>query len=103
MDNCPFYELPNTFTPNGDGTNEVFKPFPYRFIDRVEFKVFNRWGGLVFETTDPDLNWDGTNLSREALEEGVYFYTCRVFEARVAGVTEQEIILNGPIHLIRGR
>ena len=57
----------------------------------------------MFETTDPDLNWDGTNLSREALEEGVYFYTCRVFEARVAGVTEQEIILNGPIHLIRGR
>ena len=103
VDNCPFYELPNTFTPNGDGTNEVFKPFPYRFIDRVEFKVFNRWGGLVFETTDPDLNWDGTNLSREALEEGVYFYTCRVFEARVAGVTEQEIILNGPIHLIRGQ
>ena len=103
VDNCPFYELPNTFTPNGDGTNEVFKPFPYRFIDRVEFKVFNRWGGLVFETTDPDLNWDGTNLSRKELAEGVYFYTCRVFEARVTGVREQEIILNGPIHLIRGK
>jgi len=103
VDNCPFYELPNTFTPNGDGTNEVFKPFPYRFIDRVEFKVFNRWGGLVFETTNPDLNWDGTNLSRKNLEEGVYFYTCRVFETRVVGVMEQEAILNGPIHLIRGK
>ena len=102
VDNCPFYELPNTFTPNGDGTNDIFKPFPFRFIDRVEFQVFNRWGGKVFETTDPNLNWDGTNLSDEPLEEGVYFYTCRVFEARVTGVVQQENILNGPIHLIRG-
>lgn len=102
VDNCPFYNLPNTFTPNGDGTNEIFKPFPFRFIDRVDFKVYNRWGGLVFETTDPNLNWDGTNLNRKELSEGVYFYTCRVFEARVTGVVEQETILNGSIHLIRG-
>ena len=102
VDNCPFYDLPNTFTPNADGTNDIFKPFPFRFIDRVEFKVFNRWGGLVFETEDPNLNWDGTNLSRKDLSEGVYFYTCRVFEARVTGVAEQETILNGAIHLIRG-
>lgn len=103
VDNCPSYTLPNTFTPNGDGTNELFRPFPYRFIDRIEFKVFNRWGGLVFETEDPDINWDGTNLSGDALKDGVYFYVCRVFESRVTGVTEQEEILNGPIHLIRGR
>jgi len=102
VDNCPFYELPNTFTPNADGTNDLFKPFPYRFIDRIEFQAFNRWGGLVFETTDPDINWDGTNLSGKPLEEGVYFYTCRVFEARVTGVVEQETILNGAIQLIRG-
>ncbi len=102
VDNCPFYELPNTFTPNTDGTNDLFIPFPYRFIDRIEFQVFNRWGGLVFETTDPDINWDGTNLSNEPLKEGVYFYTCRVYEARVTGVVPQETILNGAIHLILG-
>ena len=102
VDNCPFYELPNTFTPNGDGSNELFIPFPYRFVDRVEFKVFNRWGGVVYETTDPDLNWDGTNLDRKPLEEGVYYYTCRVYESRVTGVVEQDEVLNGAIHLIRG-
>ena len=103
VDNCPSYTLPNTFTPNGDGTNELFRPFPYRFIDRVDFKVYNRWGGLVFETTDPSINWDGTNLAGNDLNEGVYYYVCRVFESRVNGVVEQEAILNGSIHLIRGR
>jgi len=103
VDNCPSYNLPNTFTPNGDGTNEIFKPFPYRFIDRIEFKVFNRWGGLVFETSDPAINWDGKNLDRQDLKEGVYFYVCRVFESRVTGVVEQEALLEGSINLIRGR
>jgi len=103
VDNCPSYTLPNTFTPNGDGTNEIFKPFPFRFIDRIEFKVFNRWGGLVFETSDPAINWDGKNLERQDLKEGVYFYICRVFEARVTGVVEQETLLEGSINLIRGK
>ena len=103
VDNCPSYDLPNTFTPNGDGTNELFKPFPYRFIDRIEFQVFNRWGGLVYETTNPDINWDGKNLSGKDLSEGVYYYTCRVFESRVSGIVEQENLLSGAIHLIRGR
>ncbi|NRA49116.1 MAG: gliding motility-associated C-terminal domain-containing protein, partial [Phaeodactylibacter sp.] len=62
VDNCPFYQLPNAFTPNGDGQNDVFRPYPYCFIDRVEFTVFNRWGQVVFTTNDPDLNWDGNNL-----------------------------------------
>lgn len=101
VDNCPSYTLPNTFTPNGDGTNELFKPFPYRFIDRVDFKVFNRWGALVFETTDPDLNWDGKNLDGQELKDGVYFYVCRVFESRVTGVVEQAELLEGSINLIR--
>ena len=102
VDNCPLYTLPNTFTPNGDGTNEIFKPFPYRFIDRVEFKIFNRWGALVYETTDPDINWDGKNLSGDDLKDGVYYYVCRVFESRVIGVVEQDALLKGNIHLIRG-
>lgn len=102
VDNCPSYTLPNTFTPNGDGTNDIFKPFPYRFIDRVEFKVFNRWGALVFETTNPDLDWNGQNLDGQDLKDGVYFYVCRVFESRVTGVVEQADLLEGSINLIRG-
>lgn len=102
VDNCPYYLLPNAFTPNGDGDNEIFKPINLRFIAKVDFKVFNRWGQVVFETTDPLLNWDGKNLKGGVLAEGTYFYTCKVFEQRVGGATLSSKALNGYIELIRG-
>ncbi|GJM33818.1 MAG: hypothetical protein DHS20C18_28190 [Saprospiraceae bacterium] len=103
-DNCPLYSLPNTFTPNQDGQNDLFVPFAYCFIESVEFQVYNRWGELVFETKDPNLNWDGTNLRGEQLTEGVYYYRCKVFEQRVSVepvVGQQQ--LSGYIELIRGK
>ena len=102
VDNCPFYLLPNAFTPNGDGDNEIFKPINLRFIAKVDFKVFNRWGQLVFETDNPLLNWDGKNAKGDALADGTYFYTCKVFEQRVGGAVLSNKILNGYIELIRG-
>ena len=101
VDNCPQYNLPNVFTPNGDGANERFIPYPYRFVESVDFQVFNKWGNLVFETNDPDLNWDGKNLNGKDLNEGVYYYSCRVFESRVVGVRQNPDILKGWIELIR--
>lgn len=101
VDNCPEYSLPNVFTPNNDGQNDLYIPFPYRFIDRIELKVFNRWGSLVFETTNPDIQWNGTNQSGQALSEGVYYYSCRVFENRVNGVSQRPDLLKGYIELIR--
>ena len=103
VENCPLYELPNTFTPNGDGQNDEFRPYPYCFIEQVDFEVYNRWGQLVFTTTDPDLRWDGTNLNGDELAEGTYTYICRVFEQRADGVQESETLLRGYIELIRGR
>jgi gliding motility-associated-like protein len=104
VDNCPLYELPNVFTPNGDGANDVYTPFlPFRFISSVEMKIFNRWGGLVYETTDPAIGWDGTlNNAGEPLPEGVYYYVCNVVELRVEGEVLVEEPLQGYIHLIRG-
>ena len=102
VDNCPFYDLPNTFTPNGDGQNDFFKPYPYCFISRIQFKAFNRWGQLVFETTDPGINWDGTNLNGQALASGTYYYTCSVFENRFSSTEQAPIILSGFIELLRG-
>ena len=101
VDNCPAFELPNAFTPNGDGANELFVPVNNRFISQVEFKVFNRWGQLVFETTNPVLGWSGKNLAGKDLPDGVYYYVCRVFEQRVAGIAEQEDLLQGYIELLR--
>jgi gliding motility-associated-like protein len=101
VDNCPDYELPNTFTPNGDGANDQFIPYPYRFIERVEFQVYNRWGELVFETDDPNLNWNGQNFNGDELAVGTYYYTCVVFEQRVVGIVQREEVLSGWIQLVR--
>lgn len=101
VDNCPLYELPNTFTPNGDGSNDLYIPIKNKFIDRVEFEVFNRWGNKVFETENPSLDWNGNTLSNKELADGTYYYTCRVFEQRVSGIEERPSLLKGYIHLIR--
>lgn len=101
VSNCPFYELPNAFTPNGDSQNDLYRPRGFCFVESVVFEVFNRWGGLVFTTTDPELNWDGTNLNGEELASGTYFYVCRVFEERLDGVSESSEPLRGYIELIR--
>lgn len=101
MDNCPIYLLPNTFTPNGDGFNDLFVPRALRFINSVEFKVFNKWGNLVFETSDPMINWDGKNLKGQHLAEGSYYYTCTIFEEMLDGSTQQNRIRTGFIELIR--
>ncbi|NRA50609.1 MAG: gliding motility-associated C-terminal domain-containing protein, partial [Phaeodactylibacter sp.] len=82
------------------GQNDVFRPYPYCFIDRVEFTVLNRWGQVAFTTNDPDLNWDGNNLQGQLLEDGTYFYSCRYFEQRVTGIQPGPEILKGYIELI---
>ena len=101
VDNCPSYELANTFTPNMDQSNDVFVPRINRFIERIDMEIYNRWGQLVFATDDPMINWAGTNMSGGELENGTYYYTCRVFENRVDGIIEQDRVLRGYIQLIR--
>ncbi len=100
--NCPIYDLPNAFTPNGDGDNDLYIPRGLCFIERVEFKIFNRWGQLVFETQDPAIEWDGTNLSGEALPSGTYYYVGTVFERRLDGVSPGDEPVSGYIELITG-
>ena len=101
VDNCPIYTLPNTFTPNGDGQNDLFIPYPYRFISKIDFQAFNRWGELVFRTSDPKINWDGKNTQGKDLAVGTYFYTCIVYEQHVGGVVQSPNILSGYIELLR--
>lgn len=97
----PLYELPNVFTPNDDGSNDLYHPIlPIKYVERVNFFVKNRWGNEVFSTTDPMINWDGTDLeSGKPLVGGVYFYECEVFFKTLGG--EDSIILRGFITLKR--
>lgn len=81
VDNCPYYEIPNVFTPGSDGKNDMLHPFPYRFIDKIELKIYNRWGQIVFETNNLDINWDGKDKdSGTDCAEGTYYYTLNVYE-----------------------
>jgi len=94
---CKLYELPNVFTPNNSGPNDIFKPLPPSplSVESVEFKVFNRWGQKVFERNDDIyLNWDGSGLP-----DGIYFYQARVKFITVDSEDSKE--LKGWIQLIR--
>ena len=92
VDNCPVYRLPNVFTPNGDGENDYFVPFPYKFIKDIDLKIYDRWGLLVFETIDPNVKWDGKNQETKVqCSDGTYFYTCVVNEIHVEGIEAREI------------
>jgi len=100
VDNCPIYELPNVFTPGGDGVNDFFRPFPYKFVESIELEVYNRWGQKVFETTEPDIQWDGTDMNnKQHLESGVYFYVCTVNEIRLVGIVPR--VLKGYVHILQ--
>lgn len=99
VDNCPEYHLPNVFTPGKDGINDFFIPFPYRYVDRIDLTIYNRWGNVVFQTHDPDINWDGTDKdSGKLCSDGVYFYVCIVYEKRLEGI--QTKVLKGNIELL---
>jgi len=101
VDNCPRYRMPNVFTPNGDGRNEFFKPYPdWRFIKRVNLKIFNRWGNVVFTSSDPAFKWDGTDQrSGKAVSPGKYYYEIEIFELHLDGL--KTINQSGTIRLIR--
>ena len=91
-DNCPMYELPNIFTPNGDEYNQFFSAYNDeadrncpRFIEEVKFRVYNRWGSEVYNSaTDPSyepdilINWDGETNTGEPLSSGVYYYLAEI-------------------------
>jgi len=98
---CPKYHLPNVFTPNGDEINDKFKAFPGYSVSKVNMHIFNRWGEMVFETSNPDINWDGkSKTTNKDCAQGVYFYTCEVFEQDESGKTIKRT-LKGSIELLR--
>ncbi len=68
--------FPNAFTPNGDGRNDVFT-YTARLIERVELRIYNRWGELLFQTTTLEEGWDGTYRGVTA-PQGTYLFRADV-------------------------
>lgn len=72
-----FY-IPNTFTPNNNGLNDEFYPIGLH-VDTYEMQIYDRWGNLVFRTTDLEEHWKGNvKGSKEIAQEDVYVYIINV-------------------------
>jgi gliding motility-associated-like protein len=68
-------ELPNVFTPNGDGRNDEFAPMNDRYLGPcAQLTIYNRYGQRMFESLGNDISWDGRSFSGEPAADGVYFY-----------------------------
>jgi gliding motility-associated-like protein len=82
-EDCQLFLLPNIFTPNGDGINDVFRPKVFTPIRRTRFMAFNRWGVKIYESDkEPLIKWDGGSRAEGGSEgrvvEGVYYYQAEV-------------------------
>ncbi len=129
-ENCPNYELPNVFTPNGDNCNDVFAAYGAsldvegvkcsapddddyerkcaRFVSRVDIKIFNRWGKEIYtyvgqrgNENNIYINWDGRDKSGKELATGIYFYSADVtFDSTGPGGKTVKTI-KGWVHLVR--
>lgn len=87
---------PNTFTPNADGLNDTFQVIS-QYTAEVEFMVFNRWGEMLFYTTDLNVAWDGT-YKGNTVPEGTYVFRC--FLTDMSGVKYER---SGNVVLLRKR
>jgi len=65
--------IPNVFTPNGDGWNDVFD-IRTSDIGAFDIEIYNRWGNMVYENTSAQISWNGTNMAGSAVPAGTYFY-----------------------------
>lgn len=89
--------VPNAFTPDGDGINEIFLPkIQGENPDSYEFMVFNRWGQLVFQTTNTDQGWDGTHNGIK-VKEDVYVWKIKVKKK----VNQDKLEYHGTVNLLR--
>lgn len=93
-----FY-IPNAFTPGGDGRNDHFMPVSMGIDPKqYEFEVFNRWGELIFSTTDISKGWDGTYMDK-LVQDGVYVWKIHAKETD----TRKRISQSGTVTLLKGQ
>jgi gliding motility-associated-like protein len=97
IDSCKFYEIPNVFTPNGDDINDKLVAKTSGLVEKIDFRLFNRNGLLLFRTQEPRIEWDGTYKGK-IVSPGVYFYQCDVYERRISGLELSH--RSGFIHVI---
>ena len=91
--------VPNSFTPDGDGVNDVFRPVGER-IDELELFIFDRWGELLVHAQWPDAQWDGTYAGEDA-QDGVYTWRIRYRMVHHGASRAEQRDLFGHVTLLR--
>ncbi len=94
--------IPSVFSPNGDGNNDLLRPFSGSEVEEIAmFRIYNRWGELIYEKEDMDMNsgldgWDGITKSGRKAPPGVYLYY-----TEISWSNGTKDILTGDISLVR--
>lgn len=99
---CGRVWFPIVFTPNADGYNDFFFADSVNSVDINNFRltIFNRWGGVVYETEDPFFKWDGRDQqNNQECVPGTYFYEGTVGEYSLRGPIERQV--RGSLTLLR--
>ncbi len=95
----PHLDLPTAFSPNFDGVNDILSAKAlgvnlHNVVNSFVLKIFNRWGKLIFETTDIDAGWDGTYNAKEQPVGTYVFYL-------EATTPDESVFKKGNISLLR--
>jgi gliding motility-associated-like protein len=106
---CPVY-VPNAFTPDNDGANDLFKPVLGCEPDSYQLEIFNRWGDIIFASDDPETGWFGqVEADPSSSDYSGYFTRSNVYHWRIKVEFPDEdnplspalLQLQGHVHLIR--
>ena len=90
-------QMPNAFSPNGDGINDIYKAKSgYQGLASFQAYIFNRWGQKLFEWSDPAEGWDGTYKGKP-VKEGVYFVL-----VKAKGTDGKNYNIKKDVNLLRG-
>lgn len=93
---CENFFIPNAFSPNGDSKNDFFRP-RNNCIKTLDFRIYNRWGNLVYESTSPaDKGWDGSTPQGKDGNEGIYAY-----ELNATLLNGNKIVKSGMVNLLK--
>lgn len=87
--------IPNSFTPNNDGYNDCFSPIGNGTLD-YQFHIFNKWGGLLYESKDVNDCWDG-KFKNNNVNEGIYIWIINYS----THCSDKTIVQYGSLHLMR--
>ncbi len=95
----PGFWLPNAFSPDNNGMNDIFRPVTQRnTLNPYQLLIYNRWGQLIFKSTDPTEGWDGTYRGQPC-QAGSYSYVVQYWDTKID--SSQIVTLRGLVSLIR--